>query len=615
MKKCTVFLTALTVLLALVVSGAFASPVDGEYDVEVRLLQAYKDDLSMGNNAFNPRAKLIISEGEARLRIVLESLEFMDFTGYLGTLSVEGKPASVIETYDVYDEYNHPESGVDAVMKGVAYPRVIEFPIDLNKGRFDCVVYVPVMGEMAAGEQKARIEVTYPEGFATEQEASAQVETTVAATSEASTTEMSTTETPTTESEAVVATDATSAVENATEEANSQSEVSYFHVPVALWHGFEDKPSMGDAAMKGMADLVVEGDDMMLYIGSEQMTVMNLTTSLVGLYYDDGEKYVKAKDYAYDMKIEGETSMRPLVFAIPVKSRAQYLNVMVDPKVEPMGDDPISARIKIDFDSAEQIDKSQATLIALAESGHKKAPFDSNASIERTDKGITIKAEPGTFTEDFNFYANAIRGEALTQLKKEYDSLPELASISAYKVAALGDLPEIPYKVEGSINDLRKAYLPQGEFSLSIPLSSSDKGKAITLYALEDTAKSINYQIADDKLWFSYDKFVPFAVVAENAEAAEGAVATTTSSDNVQGEKDVNAAVATSASPQIQINGAQKSVERPALIMLSLLVIFVILGIAVYFSYKYLKIVLAELDYANEIRREKMIKEREGKND
>ncbi len=593
MKRRIGLLAALILLFTLSTSAVFAIPSDGEYDVEVRLLQAYKDDLSMGNKALNQRAKLIVEKGSARLQIVLEALDFMDFTGYLGTLTIAGRQVNVIERYDVYDEYNDPASGIDALMKGIAYPRVLEFPIDLNEKYIDCVVYVPIMAEMAAGEQKARIEVIYPEGLKTERVEPRQSETAVSTTAPAQTT----------------------AVETATESEAADATVAYYNVPVALWHVYEDKPSMGDAAMKNMANLVVEGTDMSLYVGADKMDVMNLTTSLVGVYYDDGEKFIKAKDYAYDLKIEGQDGVRPMVFMIPLASKAQYLNVLVDPKVEPMGDDPIGARIKIDFNRAEQIDRAEAELFTLAESGRAKPLFDPESPVTRTDKGIVLKAESGTFTEDFNFYANAIRGEALTKLKKDYQSLPQLASISAYKVAALGDLQEIPHQVEGSLNDLRRVYSPKGAFSLGLPLSSSDAGKTISLYALDSSAEPVEYSIVDDMIWFSYDKFVPFAVVAEKGVNNELTGTALSRKDDAASVKSRNVQSAAAAQAQIQINSAQKAVERPALIMLSLLTILVVLGAAVYFSRKYLKIVFAELDYANDIRREKIKREQEGKDD
>ncbi len=624
--------------LALVFLAVFqlisADAKDGQYDVKVRLLKAYEDKASMGDPALKRNAKLYVNNGQGRLRIEFKPLDFMNFTGYLGSLKVANQTVKIIENYTIYDEYNHPENGVDSVMKGVPYPKVLEFPIDISKKIINCTVYVPVMAEMDAGTQKARIEVIYPESFksssnqtttqsttaaemttlettatvvTTVTEVTAAPETTVAevtAAPETTVAEVTTVpETTVAEMMTVSETTAVEATTETTESAETANEATYYNLPIALWNANEDKPSMGDNAIDHMANLVVNGNQMELYLGAEKMSLMNLTTSLVDLYYDDGEKFLRAAAYDYSIKIDDIHLPRPSVFSLPLEDKVQFLDVMVDPKVEPMGEEPIKARLKLDFANAQQIDKQQASLVKLSQSGVAKPVFDKSVAVLRSDKGITIQAEAGTFTSDFNFYADALRGEALTEMEKKYaDQLPNLATVEVYTVSALGDLNEIPYTVDASINDLREAYLPQGDFQLTLPINSNYKGKDFKLYALEDNLIPLDYQQNADDIVFSYNKFVSFAIVADNTgEAAQAVVPLTT----VQTAVNSQASTAHSATEQIVINRSQTT-ERPALIILAFVIILIVLIGGVYFSIKYYKMILAELEYSAELKKEKL---------
>ncbi len=611
-KKITVWF-CLTLLLLTAFQTVSADAPDGQYDVKVRLLKAYQDEPSMGGNALKSNAKLYVKNGQGHLRIEFKSLDFMDFTGYLGNLSVDNQTVKIIENYAVFDEYNHPENGVDSVMKGVPYPKILEFPVDITQNIIKCSVYVPVMGEMGAGQQKARIEITYPEAFNNLQSAAAPQQsgavtavveaeqtTAAAATTTPQTTAAKATTVP--QTTAAATTEALQPKQTKNAAADNQA-IGYYHMPVALWNANEDKPSMGDNAIAHTADLVVSGDQMKLYVGAAEMSIMNITTSLVDLYYDDGQQYRRAEAYDYSLKIDDMHKLRPRLFMVPISSKVKFLDVMVDPKVEPMGEQPIKARLKLDFAAAKQIDKQQAQLLLASETGKAKPSYDQNAAVTRSDKGIVLQAPAGTFTADFNFYADALHGEALTEIEQAYaDQLPKLASVSVYKIRALGDLTAIPYTADVPINDLREAFLPQGDFQLTLPVAENDRAKNLKLYALEDNLVQLDYTQSEESVQFSYDKFVPFALVAENSAVAV---------QQVDNQLPAKSAAVSQASSEVaataQVVPSRLQVyENPAVIMLSLAIILLVLGGAIYFTMKYYKIVLAELDYSAELKRERV---------
>ncbi len=606
MIKKTLILCSLLLLLSFNFQVVLADVADGQYNVTVRLLKAYDDAVSMGGSALKSQAKLYVKNGNGRLRIEFQSLDFMDFTGYLGSLTVAGQSVKVIKNFDVYDDYNHPDTGIDSKMKGKLYPKVLEFPVDLSTNIINCSVYVPVMGEMGAGQQKARIEITYPEALINQQsevaseQATAELttiaETTIAATSTEPETKMlettvpETTATKTTISETTIADKQTTA------------ETIYYNVPVALWNANEDKSSMGDNAIEHNANLVVTGDTMQLYLGAAEMSMMNFKTSLVDLYYDDGTQYARADRYDFSLKIDDFHKLRPRIFVVPLAKKEKFLNVMVDPKVEPMGEEPIKARLKLDFNNAVQIDRSQAKWLTASQTGAAMPDYNDSEVITRADKGVMLQFSGKTFANDFNFYADELHGEALTKTEDKYaEQLPDVIWLNIYDVRALADLEAIPYQVDSAINDLRKVYPPQGDFQLTLPIDVNEQTKAIKLYALEEQAKPLDFVENENGITFSYDKFVPFALVAEKSVTVNEQVA-----QAVPPKSELSLQAVETIAPinQVSTNRGQV-VENPAIIMLALLVILSILGFGIYFTVKYYKVVLAELAYAEELSQDK----------
>ncbi|RVU54424.1 NEAT domain-containing protein [Anaerosphaera multitolerans] len=293
-------------------------------------------------------------------------------------------------------------------------------------------------------------------------------------------------------------------------------EEGFYELPVNLWHAIEDKASMGNKAMKHLANIEVKDKDVTLYIGSDKMTISNLTASLINLYYDDGEKFVKSTPHSFELEVSKEDEKRPEVFTLPLKYMDEYLRVMVDPKVEPMGDDPIEARLKFEFDKIKKISEDEAVLISKAKNGEKRKLFDPKESIKKSNKGVTIEADSGIFDKDFTFYANKMTGKDLKVVQSRFG---DLDMVTSYELEALGELSEIPYNSSGKINNLREKFIPKGFVNITLPIKKGQKD--FTLYAIEEEIQEIQYNLKDDEINFNYDKFVPFAMV-EKAENTTG---------------------------------------------------------------------------------------------
>lgn len=568
------FLLSLFSMFLLLVSVIHADFKDGEYPVKVAILKEYEDDYSMGNNAMLPDATLYVSGGTARLRVNFVPLETMGFTGYLGALWVNGTPATVISTYDEIDEYNDSETGIDERMIGQKYPRTLEFTVDLNNEIQPCTVYVPAMAEFGDGEQNARIKITYPEGFAEEPV-------------------ISTEENVSERSEEISQKQEPSTSPNDSAQDDNKGE-KYYTVPIKLWHSVEDRESMGNGSMTNEANIYSKDGKMTLYIASNQMTVSTITASLINLYYDNGTEFVKATPYSYNMKIDGFTELRPEVFSMPLKNKDEYLFVMVDPKVEPMGDDPIKARFKFDFANMKEINKADAKLIKLAEHGKAKPQYDASKEYTKTDKGISIDVPAGSFQQDYTFYANQIRGEELNKYKKDFDSL---AIIKAYKLSALGTLDTIPYDAKRPINDLRESFQPKNPVTITLPIEES--AIDVKLYAIDGETKSeLEFTQNADTISFEYNKFVPFILVYKKDMQAKNVTDTKNRSQVTSNNTAPNTPAKNTVKDLLFNVSKVKTYENKMFITFYIILLFTLLSVSIYVIQKYYKKLKNELYYA-----------------
>lgn len=158
----------------------------GTYSIEGRLWSADADAASMGNKAIvQPMEVIVDEEGNAKLRLEFVPLTTTGLTGYLAKLNYfpdwtggddgltkpNGQSAASVyveEYYDVFDEYNNPDSQyADTNIAGSKYPHYVSLDIPVRDGAFASEiwvqVYVPVMESLGKGNgtQYARLQLDW----------------------------------------------------------------------------------------------------------------------------------------------------------------------------------------------------------------------------------------------------------------------------------------------------------------------------------------------------------------------------------------------------------------------------------------------------------------------
>ena len=268
---------------------------------------------------------------------------------------------------------------------------------------------------------------------------------------------------------------------------------------------------MGNKALIQRAEIEVKNKEANLYIGSDKMEYMSITASLVNIYFqkEDGI-YRRAEAGCYDLEVPKEKDKRPRVFRTSLINMDEMTKVYVDPKVEPMGDEPIRARIKLDFDKIKKINESEATLIKKFKDGPKKPDFNSKEAGEVQNKNLIVNYGPETFKEEFSFYGNKLSGKQAEEFTKSFDKLDQ---VNVFKIEFLGPLEEITGKEE-SIQAKRKKIYANKEFDLKLPLLKFKGQDKLSLYEVKNgEKKKINYKVNGDYLEFKTKDSAIFIVV------------------------------------------------------------------------------------------------------
>lgn len=263
-------------------------------------------------------------------------------------------------------------------------------------------------------------------------------------------------------------------------------EDGYYEIPVKLWHSIEDKESMGNKALIQRAEIEVKSKEANLYIGSDKMEYMSITASLVNIYFqkEDGI-YHRAEAGCYDLEVPKEKDKRPEVFKTSLINVDDITKVYLDPKVEPMGDEPIRARLRLDFDKIKKINESQATLIKKFKDGPKKPDFNPKEAGEVQNKNLIVNYGPDSFEEEFTFYGNKLSGKEAEDYTKDFDKLDQ---VNVFKIEFLGQLNEISGE-EKNIQAGRKKIEPKKDFDLQLPLLKFTKDDKLSLYEIKDGEK------------------------------------------------------------------------------------------------------------------------------
>ena len=136
-----------------------------------------------------------------------------------------------------------------------------------------------------------------------------------------------------------------------TDTSGSNEDEGYYEVDVDLWHATLNKASMGDPAVNKTAYVHIDEDgDITMRLVTKKMTTSGITTHLYDFYYyEDG-------DYEEAELISSENSKWIFEFPLP-NDNDKYYKCKVDPRVDVMGDDPVKARLKVDWDSLDEVDE------------------------------------------------------------------------------------------------------------------------------------------------------------------------------------------------------------------------------------------------------------------
>ena len=316
---------------------------------------------------------------------------------------------------------------------------------------------------------------------------------------------------------------------------------------------------MGNKAMVQVAEIEVKDKVGYLYIGSGKMEYMSITASLINIYFqkEDGN-YYPAEAGDFEMEIPKEHDKRPCVFKTKLINMDEMTKVFVDPKVEPMGDEPIRARVKLDYNSIEKIVKDEAGLIKKFETGPTKPEFNKGAPGEAENKNLIVNYEPETFTEEFSFYGNKLTGKNAEKYSQDFDKLDQ---VNVFKIEFLGPLNEITEE-DKNIQDKRKRIIPQKEIELRLPLLKFKEEDSLTLYDYtEGERKKIDFTFDKDHVKTKVKN--PGVYVLVKSDISTQAAASDT---NGQGSKEERAqaflkTVKKSAPKPVVKKATQKSVK------------------------------------------------------
>lgn len=606
------FILLLVLVFLLIPGGAWASGGT----VKVMLLKKTEDVPSMAQKALKPEAKWIEKGNERLLTLEFLPLDFMGARGYLGEVTVDGRGVQVADYYKDYDSYNDPKKGSDPRVKGKLYPKTITFSADPNRAIYNLKFYVPVMGEMGFGEQEARLKVDWPNKGSEKAEPAAK-------------------KTP--PSDVPGATSSPLDVED-----------GLYSLDVALWHETEDKPSMGNGALDPKAELLVKDGKGTLFLGTKALKVSNIQASLSRVFYETDDGFSAARSLCYDLQPEKEPLPRPSIFAMPLDVKKDTIRLKVDPKVAPMGDEPLNARLKLDFQSVKKIQADEHTLAHRAEVGPKPPSFAEANSY--ADKGVVLSVPAGGFGEAFEFYANGLVGRDLqTALGKL--NLP--VGTKAYHLACRRPIETIPKDYKGSVQALGTNLSPQKPVGVAIPFQGAvaeiydEKGEKLPSKIKEGsihfttknlgtffikTAKTASKPVVNSGLKTKPPKKakavkppkgqgpkpVKSAISSPVTPTSEPSAESPSGSDSVaadvdgasydentfdEGEKWAEAAQEYPLGEALNEEHVQEK-ERPGLIIICLTVIFAALGGGAYMTRKYYRMYMDEVMYEEDRKRE-----------
>ena len=539
---------------------------DGSYIISVTLWKAAQDQVSMGNGSLE-EAKLEVENGKGTLYLKFKAMTFSGMEGYLSQLDLlenikfdtnnqpktyDLKPSTVVSTFSVVDPYNS-SSSTDVNTAGKSYPKVVSFPVDIGDDLLWAQVYVPIKGSLGFGEQTCRIKIDYDqveemgeedlsrwkeyeqsdkaeenESDSSSKEDKSKLKTQIQkATKLVEKVDQYTEASLNKLNEVLEAANKVYQLSNATQEAvdnqvtllkDAMSQLveksgenldkdhlsnGKYRVYVDLWNATSNAASMGNLALNKKALLTVKNGVYTMEISTRPMTVGTITACLQTLQIKQTNgKYKYAKITARNN--EGN---QPSVFQFTLPSKNEYIDVLIDPKVEVMGDDPLEARLKISWDTLSKVADDET----IEENTEAAVSGTFSKAVNWTDKktGVKVKAEANIIEDGATYKVTTLSSGS------EYRSIVKLFDTEAVNIV---------YDV--SISDQKgNAIQPNGMVQISIPISSTSNQNTVSVYrVLDGTKTKMSGTVSGNYYVFSTNKMGAFVVTKATETSSNGSV-------------------------------------------------------------------------------------------
>lgn len=354
---------------------------DGVYTVKANVWHATNDAASMSSAVLKEEAKLVVKNGEYKIYLTFQTMS-------MGSIKADLDKLTVHPSLDDANNKNNAIEGTvesERVVDGVNKPEVVSFTL-LEPASVYTYVRLYYMGNDGS---TARIKINYDGLIKTIDTASL---TSKIADAKAIKADKYTEESYATLQTAITAAEAVLSSKDATQEQVNEQVTALekaisnlvlmdngeddtlkdgiYEVPVALWNATLDKPSMAAAGVNSTARIIVKDGMAKMYIYTQLMKFGTITATLQEL------KIVTLTRTTTVADIETrDASGNPTSFSFVLPHFEQYIDVLVNPHVDIMGNQDIAARLKVDYDNMKVV--NDATDVS-------KAPSTSNTTTPTT---------------------------------------------------------------------------------------------------------------------------------------------------------------------------------------------------------------------------------------
>lgn len=178
-----------------------------------------------------------------------------------------------------------------------------------------------------------------------------------------------------------------------------------YTVDVALWHSSKDQASMAASCLKDKADLTVKNGKKTMTVYTQPMTMAGITASMQTMEVKQADGTYKAAKV-----VEKDADGNPTAFTFTVpEDDDEYIDVEVNPMVELMGNQPMSARIKVDYSTLETaeaketdpLEEAKDTVADVISSASKQQEETTDATSSATkQQEETTTSAPATANKD-----------------------------------------------------------------------------------------------------------------------------------------------------------------------------------------------------------------------